>query len=88
MVNPPQCDRRNVRASALFLQIVKGIWKQFVKYDFRESAIALERPKRTPFLVSLVASSHFQAHFANGLVGKKTRVFRGLAFVLKTEHVF
>jgi len=48
----------------------------------------LERPKRTPFLVRLVASSHFQAYFANGLVRKRTRVFRGLAFVLKAEHIF
>jgi hypothetical protein len=35
-----------------------------------------------------VASSHFQAYFANGLVRKRTRVFRGLAFVLKAEHIF
>jgi hypothetical protein len=38
--------------------------------------------------LAVVASSHFGADFPDGLEGKCIRVFRGLAFMLKTKHVF
>jgi hypothetical protein len=42
-------------------------------------------------LLAIVASSHFLADFPNSLKRIRIRIFRvfpGLAFVLKTEHIF